>query len=236
MTERDRKKTLVSPAQMRLELPRPPDRLGRADFIVTPASAGVLATLDAWVASDEFALVVTGPRSAGKTHLGAIAAASLDAVRSGVADDGGIDVAAGSDALVLDDLDRLTRPKLLLELLEAARSAGGRVVLVGAGAPAAWARGQRDLATRLDAAPRITLAPPDEDLLQQVMLKQFADRQLRVDPRVVAFVSTRIPRSFEAVAAFVAAADEASARVAAPISIPLAKMILGNLSEAGSGP
>ena len=70
---------------------------------------------------------------------------------------------------------------------------------------------------------------PDDGLVGAVMLKQFADRQLNVDPEVLTFLLARMERSFEAVGKLVAAIDEAALIEKRTITIPFAKKVLGQL-------
>ena len=61
-----------------------------------------------------------------------------------------------------------------------------------------------DLRSRLRALPLVAIAPPDEALLKAVLVKQFADRQLAVEPHVIDYLALHMERSMEAAAAVVA--------------------------------
>ena len=75
-----------------------------------------------------------------------------------------------------------------------------------------------DLASRLRAMPVVELAPPDDALLRAVMVKLFADRQLAVDESLVAYLATRIERSFAAARAAVEALDREALRQKRPVT------------------
>jgi chromosomal replication initiation ATPase DnaA len=64
-----------------------------------------------------------------------------------------------------------------------------------------------DLSSRLSAVPIVEIGAPDEALLRMVMLKQFADRQLNIEPKVLEFLTLHVDRSLQAAAAAVAAVD-----------------------------
>jgi chromosomal replication initiation ATPase DnaA len=68
-------------------------------------------------------------------------------------------------------------------------------------------------------------------LLAAVLVKQFSDRQLRIDSEVVAFVQTRIERSFYALSQFVAIADKLALVKKSRVSIPLMRSVLEKLEE-----
>ena len=67
--------------------------------------------------------------------------------------------------------------------------------------PARWPIALPDLASRLRAAPAAAIGPPDDALLAAVLVKHFADRQVRVAPGVIGFAVRRMERSFAAAAA-----------------------------------
>ena len=54
------------------------------------------------------------------------------------------------------------------------------------------------------------IAPPDQPLLEAILVKQFADRQLTVEPQVVSYLLRHMERSFAAAATIVEAIDRRS--------------------------
>ncbi len=213
-------------AQLPLDLPNRPALMRRENLVVTEANAADVATIDAWLSADDLSLAICGAPSSGKTHLASIIAHEAKATLVSVAEDGGIDHAADGDVFIIDNLERLTRPTLLLEIHQEAKRSGRRLVLVGRDLPLDWAGGLRDLETRLEAMPRIFVAAPDEILLRRVMLKMFQDLQRTVDPKVADYVAPRINRSLESVANFVRAAEEQARIAKTPVTQPLARKIL----------
>ena len=102
--------------------------------------------------------------------------------------------------------------------------------------PAAWPIGLLDLASRLRAAQIVGIAPPDDALLGAVLVKHFADRQLRVAPGLVAYLVRRMERSFAAAASLAARLDEAALASRAAVNIPLARRILAEVEAQSSAP
>lgn len=191
----------------------------RDAFVVGASNEDAVRTADAWMLSEEPLLVICGPKGAGKTHLAQILVAAL---RERAA-------AAG----FIDDADRAPSPEFILAA--AACGGGKRLVLAGRGAPPDWARGLKDLETRLGAAPRVTLREPDEALLRAVIVKMLNDRQLRASDALAGYAAPRLPKTFAAAEAFVAALDAAAIEHARPAGLKLAREIIDNLSEEPSG-
>ena len=89
-------------------------------------------------------------------------------------------------------------------------------------APTGFAIMLNDLISRLRALPVINLATPDDALLRAVIVKQFADRQLVVDESLIAYLLTRVERSFAAVRDAVERLDSEALRQKRPVTRALA--------------
>ncbi len=108
------------------------------------------------------------------------------------------------------------------------------LLLTGRQPPARWRLTLPDLRSRLSSIPVAAIGAPDDGLLEALLLKLFADRQLRIGPEIVSFLLPRMERSFDAVRALVAAIDAAALSGQRPVTIPLLRQVLGN-GAASSG-
>jgi chromosomal replication initiation ATPase DnaA len=210
------------PAQLPLALPHRP-AFGGSDFLVADANRAAVAWLDAWPDWPSPGLVVWGETGCGKTHLAATWQLRAAAVR----------IAARE--LAVADVPSLLGPSdpvAWLHLHPALAERGGHMLLTARAAPARWQIPLPDLASRLRALAAVEILPPDESLVEAVLVKHFADRQLRVPAETVRYVVTRLDRSLEAVAMIAAALDAASLAGKRPASIPLAREVLRDLGFA----
>ena len=87
------------------------------------------------------------------------------------------------------------------------RERRGHLLMISEAPPAHWRIALPDLASRLRAAPAVSVAPPDDELLGSIILKQLADRQLHAGAGVVQYLVSRMERSGEAARHIVAALD-----------------------------
>ncbi|MBK1697518.1 HdaA/DnaA family protein [Rhodovibrio salinarum] len=224
------------PAQLPLDLPHRP-ALGREDFLVAEANQTAVAWIDLWPSWPQPALVLHGPAGSGKTHLAQVwrhtsAAAEADATRLLAADPP--DLLGDGTELLLDDADRVIAEardravveRRLLHLYNVVRERGGHLLLTARSAPARWELALPDLRSRLQAATCAELGAPDDQLIQAVLIKLFADRQLRVAPEVVRFLLLRMERSFAEAERIVDALDAASLAERKEITVPLARQVL----------
>jgi chromosomal replication initiation ATPase DnaA len=221
--------------QLTLDLALPPPTYAREDFVVADGNREALAWIDRWPDWPAPALSLSGPSGCGKTHLGRIWAARSGATVMTGRDLEGRDVAdltdlaAASRAIMIDEAERAPE-RGLFHLYNLMRERGGSLLLVSAEPPARWAIVLPDLASRLRAAPAVALAPPDDELLGSIILKQLADRQLHAGPGVVQYLVSHMERSGETARRVVAALDrralaerrEIDRRLAADVLIDIA--------------
>ncbi len=219
---------MTGPSQLTLGLPHRP-ALGRDDFLVAGSNADAVAWLDRWPDWPATSLALHGPAASGKTHLAQVWRQRSGAVEAlGHFDPPGL----ASAGAVVFDLDAAPGPgdeRPLLHLYNLLAERRGHLLLVGREPPARWPIRLPDLKSRLSTAPAVALLPPDDELRAAVMIKLFADRQLRVDADVVGYLLRRLDRSFAALGAAVAALDEAALAERRPITVPLARAVFARL-------
>jgi chromosomal replication initiation ATPase DnaA len=190
-------------------LPHAPSH-AREDFLVHPSNDAALALIDAYPRWPAPLMLLTGPEGAGKSHLAAIFASATGATRlSGAAlSEVDPDAATRSPALALDDADAVGESEAaLFHLLNFARSRAVPVLMTARTAPDLWGVATPDLLSRLRLAPVVEIGPPEPELIEAVLIKLFADRQLNVEPSLAAYIARRLDRSLGAARALVEALD-----------------------------
>ena len=214
--------------QRTLDWPVEP-RFGRADFLLSDSNRAALEWVERWPDWPARALLLYGPSGSGKTHL-----VHLWCERAGGRLIAGEAVAASAPtdlrgAVAIDNAERAAEEPLL-HLYNSVLEHGGSLLLSAGAPPASLPIKLADLASRLRSLPVAGIAPPDDELLAAVLLKHFADRQIRVVPGVVAYLVPRIERSFAAAASLAGALDQRSLAAGRPVTIALARAVLGELS------
>ncbi len=229
-------------AQLILDLGHRP-ALGRADFLVVPENEVAVGWIDRWPDWPQAGLALYGPAGSGKTHLAQVWRAASGAVGVDAADldareppellrDAVACVFDAADALFdgSDGQDRAERR--LLHLYNLLVQRGGQLLITGRPAPARWPVALADLRSRLAALPAVGLGAPGDVLIEAVLVKLFADRQVRVDPPVIRYLLTRMERSLGAARSLVEALDRASLQARRQVSVSLARRVLDDLAGA----
>ena len=228
-------------AQLPLELaPRP--ALGREDFLVAPSNELAAAWVDRWPDWPGPALALYGPPGCGKTHLCQVWRADSGAVQvdaDGLARTEPPELLGAGRACVLDGADAALgtdaeREHRVLHLYNLLAERGGHMLVTGLDAPARWACALPDLRSRLSAITAVPMAAPDDALMEAVLVKLFADRQVRVGRELIHFLTARMERSFDAARVLVAALDRASLADRRAITVPLARRVLEDRRPTGA--
>ena len=209
---------------------------GRDDFFVSPANALALATLDAPDSWPQRKMLIIGPDGAGKSHLAQIWADEQGAmiVSADTLTPENAPAFAARNATVVEDADRIggqTEAEAgLFHLHNLLQAEGGLLLLTAHTAPRDWNLSLPDLQSRMEAAPNVRIAPPDDALLAAVLVKLFADRQLEVAPTLVPWLVTRMDRSLDTARRVVARLDARALEKGTAVTRSLAVEVLDSLS------
>jgi chromosomal replication initiation ATPase DnaA len=224
------------PAQLLLDLPHRA-ALGAHDFLISPSNHAAADMVDLWPAWPQASVVVVAPPHAGKTHLGNVwrlksGATRLEAHSLREAD---VPAAAAHGAVLVEDLHAgIADERALFHLLNLVREHKLSMLLTSRTPPGEIDATLPDLRSRLRALPLVAIEAPDEVLLKAVLVKHFADRQLAVEPGVIAYIALRMERSMEAAAMIVADIDRAAMAAHRKVSRTLAAESLARSAGASA--
>ena len=178
------------------------------DFIAGDGNRLALAHVLSFPAWPHPLTLIEGPAKSGKSHLGRIWTERAGAVVAAPGDIEGLARAGGRQPVLLDDVERSGYAEAALFNLMNQSMRDNRPLLLTAREPIAnWPFETDDLKSRARLAQRFTLALSDDIQLSQMFVKLFGDRQVAVDPKVIAYLVQRMERSPEEVVALADVAD-----------------------------
>jgi chromosomal replication initiation ATPase DnaA len=180
-----------------------------ADFVPDASNAEALAWLGRTGDWPDRRLLLWGGSGCGKTHLLRVWAA-----RTGATLVAGPDLIAwpdvpSSSGIAIDDADHAAEETALLHLLNAARDLDVPVLLASGVPPARWPIRLPDLASRLRAVTAVQIGAAEPALLRALLTRLLADRQLRVDDAMQAWLLKFLPTNAGALRDAVAQLDQA---------------------------
>ncbi len=205
------------------------------DFLVTPCNRDAAAWIEKWPGWSAHGLVLVGLAGSGKTHLLNLwldkSKGLLVAEKDLLAEDA-FSLTAKTVSFAIDNADALAgKPEAeekLFHLYNHIKDINGSLLLTmtrGAGQAGFILP---DLRSRLLALPAIALLPPDDALLDALIVKQFRDRQVALDAGVVAYLAPRMPRDAASIRDLVERLDLAALSEGRKITIALVRKVLEN--------
>ncbi|TMJ19100.1 MAG: chromosomal replication initiator DnaA [Alphaproteobacteria bacterium] len=180
------------------------------DFLLSDANRTVFEHLTRWSLWPVMATLVTGPRKSGRSLLGRIFVRKTGGRLFDDAED------HEEEALfhAWNEAQELRRPLLILADCP----------------PPQWKIQLPDLRSRLAATPQVEIAPPDDALIGQLIVKLLGDRGIAAPQEVADFLVPRIERSYISVMRVVDILDRVMLSHHRRMTVPLAKRAL---DEAG---
>ncbi|MBP2547335.1 chromosomal replication initiation ATPase DnaA [Neorhizobium galegae] len=172
---------------------------GRDDLLIAAPVSAAVAIIDAWPHWPSPVVILTGPAGSGKSHLASIwrEKSGATAIHPMAGGDAAMQAAAGP--VLFEDADRSGFDEnALFHVINSVKEHRTSLLMTARLWPMSWSVSLPDLRSRLKAATVVEIGEPDEDLLGQVIIKLFADRQLHIDDRIVAYIVQRMERSMEA--------------------------------------
>lgn len=219
--------------QLIFDLPHRTAR-GKENYFVSPANAMAVVQVEDWRNWPSGKMILVGPEASGKTHLATVWADQTGGHMIDARDviDADIPALVAHPALIVENADRIAGDRgaeeALFHLHNLALAEARPLLLSARSAPMQWGLTLPDLLSRMSATATATLGAPDDALLAALLVKQFADRQLTVPPRLIPYLAGRMERSFAAVKTVVNALDAAALSTGRKIGERLAAEVLEN--------
>lgn len=214
--------------QMSFDLPIA-SAMTREDFILDGANQKAFDMIVSWPDWPTDVIVLAGPVGSGKSHL-----AAIHSQQSGAKLLNNDDLpkpedlpVLGSTPVIVEDAYAVQLDETrMFHLLNHVRERASTLLITSRSWPDSWPLTLPDLRSRLRAAHPLELNEPGDQLLRQVMVKLFADRQLTIEPRVLEYILVRMERSLSAAGRLVTDLDRLSLEQGRPITRQLAADVL----------
>lgn len=133
-----------------------------------------------------------------------------------------------SNCYIIENIDNMTvdHEEILFHIINHVAYNGGYLLITSSYNPHQINIKLADLSSRIKALPHIKIQEPDSELLTTILIKNFTDRQVRINTLVINYILNNIDRSFNELNKIIELIDKKSLIEKRNITIPLVKEIL----------
>ncbi|MGV2098603.1 DnaA regulatory inactivator HdaA [Rhizobium sp. 21-4511-3d] len=207
---------------------------GRDDLLISDRLSAAVTIVDAWPQWPSPVVILAGPVGSGKSHLASIwkEHSGAQSIHPKAGSDAAVAAAAGP--VLFEDVDREGfDDTALFHVINSVRENGHSLMMTSRLWPMSWPVELPDLRSRLKAATVVEIGEPDEELLSQVIVKLFSDRQLNIDDKLVFYIVNRMERSLNAAQTIVERLDRLAWSRGTKITRAMAAEVLNELGNSG---
>ncbi len=134
-----------------------------------------------------------------------------------------------SSPLIIDDINKKPHcEKTIFHLINLATQYNQPLLFTSSTPLNSWGIKLPDLLSRLKAAKHIEISTPDDMLIETILTKAFAQKQLNIADNVIAYILPRIDRSIEAIVKLVEQLDTYALQEKKPITRMMVAKLLEN--------
>ncbi len=178
------------------------------DFVVTDANQMAMDHIRMFPNWPGPLTLITGPAKSGKSHIGGIWSQLAGAIAPGGPEIEAVAALGGTQAVLLDDVERAGfEERALFHLLNQSIRDFRPVLMTARVDPGSWPFKTDDVKSRVRLAAHFEVSGADDVQLAQMFVKLFDDRQLVVDPKIISYLVARMERSAQEVVLLVSLMD-----------------------------
>ena len=198
------------------------------DYYVSKSNYFAFNIIDKWPKWDKKILNIHGEKFSGKTHLANIFQLKSKALivnHKKIKDDIFKEIKI-FESIIIDDFDENFDEKVIYSIFNLVDQ-DNKYLLINSKIPINEIKfNLPDMASRSKNCLFAQLENPDDDLIFAIILKNFSDRQIKMEKKIIEFIINRIDRSYSKIYEFIYKLDELSLKKKKPINLKTIKEIL----------
>ena len=198
------------------------------DFYLSKSNSYAFNFINRWPDWEKKILNISGEKFSGKSHLANIFKLKSKAflVKGNKIDDSIFKCLKLYESIIIDDFEECNEEELLYSIFNLIDQ-DNKYLLINSLKPINKIKFKLpDLASRSKNCLYAEIENPDDELLFAIILKNFSDRQIKIEKKIINFIISRIDRSYRKIDEFIYKVDELSLKKKKPINLKTIKEIL----------
>ncbi len=198
------------------------------DFYLSKSNSNAFNLINKWPNWGKRILNISGEKFSGKSHLANIFKSKSKAflIKGNSIDNSIFKIFKLYESIIIDDFEDCKEEKILYSIFNLIDQ-DNKYLLINSLKPINQMNFiLPDLASRSKNCLYAEIENPDDELLFAIILKNFSDRQIKIEKKIVNFIISRIDRSYRKIDEFIYKIDELSLKKKKPINFKTIKEIL----------
>ena len=182
------------------------------DFYLSKSNSNAFNLINRWPDWDKKILNISGEKFSGKSHLANIFRLKSKAflVKGNKIDNSIFKSLKLHESIIIDDFEECNEEEILYSIFNLIDQ-DSKYLLINSLKPINEIKYRLpDLTSRSKNCLYAVIENPDDELLFAIILKNFPDRQIKVEKKIIDFIISRIDRSYRKIDEFIYKIDELS--------------------------
>ena len=199
------------------------------DFFVSKSNKHVYDLLNSWPNWENNLVNICGENFSGKSHLINIFIKKFQGIifRADTFENDNLSKLNSYENIILENFDRKNNEKLIYTLINTIEQSNKYLIVTSLKPISEINFDLVDLKSRAKNFLIQSIKKPDDELIFALLLKNFSDRQIIIEKKLINYVVNRIHRSYSKIFDFIYKIDEMSLKKKKSININLIKELLG---------
>ena len=198
------------------------------DFYLSKSNSNAFNLIYRWPDWDKRILNISGEKFSGKSHLANIFKLKSKAflIKGNEIDNSIFKSIKLHESIIIDDFEECKEEEILYSIFNLIDQ-DSKYLLINSLKPINEIKYRLpDLTSRSKNCLYAIIENPDDELLFAIILKNFSDRQIKIEKKIINFIISRIDRSYRKIDEFIYKIDELSLKKKKPINLKTIKEIL----------
>ena len=198
------------------------------DIFVSKCNYFAFNLIESWPKWEKNILNIYGERYSGKSHLSEIFKKKNKAliIRKNEINDGFFNKIRFHENIILDNLDYIADEKILYSIFNFVEQYNKYLIINSITPINSDKISLPDLKSRFKNCIYAKIEKPDDDMIFALVLKHFSDRQIKIEKKIIEYITKRIERSYGKILDFIYKVDQFSLVNKKPIDYKSIKLIL----------
>ena len=198
------------------------------DFYLSKSNSNAFNFINRWPDWEKKILNISGEKFSGKSHLANIFKLKSKAflIKGNKIDNSIFKSLKLYESIIIDDFEECNEEEILYSIFNLIDQ-DSKYLLINSLKPINKIKYKLpDLASRSKNCLYAEIENPDDELLFAIILKNFSDRQIKIEKKIINFIISRVDRSYRKIDEFIYKIDELSLKKKKPINLKTIREIL----------